>query len=97
MGKWYKVAVVSSCPHFMKRKSAHPVVATVHLQHAPSAPNVTKTTTVFWSDSHFYKGLCCGFFTLIVSVNLQEWYVQADDLTLRLDRHSGTFFLPRCQ
>lgn len=69
MGKWYEVAVVSSCPHYMKRKSVNPVVATVHLQHAASAPNVEKTSTVFWSDSGcgrrtFYKGLCCvsGFF-----------------------------------
>lgn len=67
MGKWYEVAVVSSCPHYMKRKSVHPFVATVHLQHAASALNVTKTATVFRSDSGcsrrtFYKGLCCVFF-----------------------------------
>lgn len=51
MGKWYQVAVVSTCPHYMKRKSRNPEMVPVVLQHVGSELNFTKTATIFRSDS----------------------------------------------
>ncbi|XP_073333447.1 protein AMBP-like isoform X2 [Pagrus major] len=47
MGKWYEVAVVSSCPHYMRRKSADPVILALDLQHVASEGNFTMTATSF--------------------------------------------------
>lgn len=51
MGKWYEVAVVSSCPHYTRRKSADPVIVALDLQHVTSEGNFTMTATSFRSDS----------------------------------------------
>lgn len=50
MGKWYQVAVVSTCTHFMKRKSRNPDIVPMVLQHVDSELNFTKTATSFRSD-----------------------------------------------
>ncbi|XP_036973470.1 protein AMBP-like [Acanthopagrus latus] len=47
MGKWYEVAVVSSCPHYTRRKSADPVIVALDLQHVTSEGNFTMTATSF--------------------------------------------------
>lgn len=50
MGKWYKVAMVSTCSHQMRRYSANPRLVAVELEKADSATNVSKTTSLLWSD-----------------------------------------------
>lgn len=50
MGTWYEIAVVSTCPHYMRRKSATPVMAALELQHVPPERNFTMTGTSFRSD-----------------------------------------------
>lgn len=50
MGKWYQVAVVSTCPYYMKRKSRNPDMVAVVLQHVDSELNLTKTATSYRSD-----------------------------------------------
>lgn len=48
MGKWYKVAMVSTCSHQMRRYGANPRLVTVELEKADSATNVNKTTSLLW-------------------------------------------------
>lgn len=50
MGKWYEVAVVSSCPHYIRRKSADPVIVALDLQHVASEGNFTMNATSFRLD-----------------------------------------------
>lgn len=47
MGRWYEVAVVSTCPHFMQRKRGNPVIVPLELQHVDSEGNFTMTATSF--------------------------------------------------
>lgn len=47
MGKWHEVAVVSTCPHYMRRKRGNPIIVTVELHHVASAGNFTAVTTGF--------------------------------------------------
>ncbi|XP_049908822.1 protein AMBP-like isoform X1 [Epinephelus moara] len=47
MGRWYEVAVVSTCPHFMQRKRGNPVIVALELQHVDSEGNFTMTATSF--------------------------------------------------
>lgn len=50
MGKWYQVAVVSTCTHYMQRKSRSPDMVAMVLQHVDSELNFTKTATSSRSD-----------------------------------------------
>lgn len=52
MGKWYQVAVVSTCTFYMKRKSRNPEMVPMVLHHVDSELNFTKTATSFRSDRH---------------------------------------------
>ncbi|CAK6959325.1 protein AMBP-like isoform X2 [Scomber scombrus] len=45
MGKWYEVAVVSTCPYYMQRKRGNPVIVTLELKHVASQGNFTMTAT----------------------------------------------------
>ncbi|XP_059213713.1 protein AMBP-like [Centropristis striata] len=45
MGKWYELAVVSTCPHYMERKRENPVIVAMELQHVASENNFTKTAS----------------------------------------------------
>uniref|UniRef100_A0A3Q3XAR6 Protein AMBP n=1 Tax=Mola mola TaxID=94237 RepID=A0A3Q3XAR6_MOLML len=47
MGKWYEVAVVSTCPHFMERKHNHPVIIPLQLQRVGSEGNFTRTASLY--------------------------------------------------
>ncbi|KAG8010637.1 Protein AMBP [Nibea albiflora] len=47
MGKWYELAVISTCPHFMQRKRGNPVTVALELQHVASEGNFTMTATSF--------------------------------------------------
>ncbi|XP_044029131.1 protein AMBP-like isoform X2 [Siniperca chuatsi] len=51
MGKWYEVAVVSTCPHYMQRKRGNPVIVALELQQVASEGNFTTTTTSFRNGS----------------------------------------------
>ncbi|XP_074546739.1 protein AMBP-like [Halichoeres trimaculatus] len=51
MGRWYEVAVVSSCPHYMQRKRGSSAVVTVELQHNSSEGNFTMKSTSFRNGS----------------------------------------------
>ncbi|XP_074474188.1 protein AMBP-like [Sebastes fasciatus] len=42
MGRWYEVAVVSTCPHYMQRKRGYPVIVAVELKHVASEGNFTR-------------------------------------------------------
>ncbi|XP_030004210.1 protein AMBP-like [Sphaeramia orbicularis] len=52
LGKWYEVAVVSNCPHYMQRKTGNPVIVALEMQHVTSESNVTMTASLF------RNGLC---------------------------------------
>ncbi|XP_008322544.1 protein AMBP-like [Cynoglossus semilaevis] len=45
MGQWYEIAVVSTCPYYMQRKRANPVILSMQLQR--SETNFTITTDTF--------------------------------------------------
>ncbi|XP_037122561.1 protein AMBP-like [Syngnathus acus] len=45
MGKWYEVAVVSDCPHYMQKKKGNPVIVILDLK-ASQQGNVTVLATV---------------------------------------------------
>ncbi|XP_068430276.1 protein AMBP-like [Clinocottus analis] len=51
MGKWYEVAVVSTCPHYMQRKRGNPIIVALKLQHVASDDNFTMTATSFRNGS----------------------------------------------
>lgn len=51
MGRWYEIAVVSNCPHYMKRKSGNPVISSLDLQHVAAQTNFTMTSTRYRNDS----------------------------------------------
>ncbi|KAM6901542.1 protein AMBP-like isoform 2-T2 [Lycodopsis pacificus] len=51
MGKWYEVAVVSTCPHYMQRKRGNPVIVALELQHVASDGNFAMTATSFRNGS----------------------------------------------
>ncbi|XP_038589582.1 protein AMBP-like isoform X2 [Micropterus salmoides] len=51
MGKWYEVAVVSTCPHYMQRKRGNPIIAALELQHVPCEDNFTMMGTSFRNGS----------------------------------------------
>ncbi|KAF7669551.1 hypothetical protein LDENG_00155490 [Lucifuga dentata] len=46
LGRWYEVAVGSTCPHYMQRQMRNPVIVAVELQHAASEGNVKVTANV---------------------------------------------------
>lgn len=54
MGRWYEVAVVSTCPHYLQRKSGNPVIVALELQHDASEGNFSVTATSFRSDLHAF-------------------------------------------
>ncbi|XP_029941482.1 protein AMBP-like [Salarias fasciatus] len=41
MGKWYEVAVASTCPHYTQRKRGNPVTVALELTHKTSESNFT--------------------------------------------------------
>lgn len=51
MGRWYEVAVVSTCPYYMQRKRGHPVILTLELKHVSSQRNFTMIATTPRNDS----------------------------------------------
>ncbi|XP_042365766.1 protein AMBP-like [Plectropomus leopardus] len=51
MGRWYEVAVVSTCPHYMQRKRGNPVIVALELQHVASESNFTMTAASFRNGS----------------------------------------------
>lgn len=98
MGKWYQVAVVSTCPCYMKRKSSNPEMVPVVLQRVGSELNFTKTATIFRSDcsSRWTRFRTWnGPWTELCLIREQERHVQADDLALQPDPHAGPV-LPPC-
>ncbi|XP_056146540.1 protein AMBP-like [Lampris incognitus] len=46
MGKWYELAVVSTCPHYMQRQGRDPVIGTVELQNSAGNGTVKMTGSV---------------------------------------------------
>ncbi|XP_061589401.1 protein AMBP-like isoform X2 [Cololabis saira] len=50
MGRWYEVAVVSTCPYYMQRKKGSPVVA-LELKHFPKEDSFTVTAATFRNGS----------------------------------------------
>ncbi|XP_034752608.1 protein AMBP-like isoform X2 [Etheostoma cragini] len=51
MGKWYELAVVSTCPHYMQRKRGNPSIVALELQHVAFESNFTMTSTIFRNNS----------------------------------------------
>ncbi|KAM6902119.1 protein AMBP-like [Xenentodon cancila] len=51
MGRWYEVAVVSTCPHYMHRKKENPVIVALELKHFAFEDNFTVTTATFRNGS----------------------------------------------
>ncbi|XP_047425389.1 protein AMBP-like isoform X2 [Mugil cephalus] len=51
MGKWYEVAVVSTCPHYMHRKRGNPITVALELKHVISEDNFTMTSTTLRNGS----------------------------------------------
>ncbi|XP_072228684.1 protein AMBP-like [Leuresthes tenuis] len=51
MGRWYEVAVVSTCPYYMQRKSGNPVIVALDLKNVPSERNFTMTAFTFGNGS----------------------------------------------
>ncbi|XP_078128265.1 protein AMBP-like [Sander vitreus] len=51
MGKWYELAVVSTCPHYMQRKRGNPVIVALELHHVASEGNFTMIATTFRNSS----------------------------------------------
>ncbi|KAM9338416.1 protein AMBP-like [Symphorus nematophorus] len=47
IGKWYEVAVVSTCPHYMQRKRGNPVIVALELQHVATEGNFIMVATSF--------------------------------------------------
>ncbi|XP_055369425.1 protein AMBP-like isoform X2 [Betta splendens] len=45
MGRWYDLAVVSTCPHYMHRKRVSPVIVALDLQGVGPGRNFTVTST----------------------------------------------------
>ncbi|XP_012726549.2 protein AMBP isoform X2 [Fundulus heteroclitus] len=62
-GRWYEVAVVSTCPHYMQRKKRNPVMVALELKHVPSQHNFTMTT------STFTNGTCRETWTVLSFTN----------------------------
>ncbi|XP_076025274.1 protein AMBP-like [Genypterus blacodes] len=48
LGKWYEVAVVSTCPYYMQDQRRNPAIAALELQPGPSEREAKMTTTVLW-------------------------------------------------
>ncbi|MEQ2247815.1 hypothetical protein ILYODFUR_012962 [Ilyodon furcidens] len=46
-GRWYEVAVVSTCPQYMQRKKSDPVIVALELKHVHSQHNFTMTSSTF--------------------------------------------------
>uniref|UniRef100_A0A3Q3XRA0 Protein AMBP n=1 Tax=Mola mola TaxID=94237 RepID=A0A3Q3XRA0_MOLML len=87
MGKWYEVAVVSTCPHFMERKHNHPVIIPLQLQRVGSEGNFTRTASLYRhgmcrqtsmeyeltsTPGRFYH-LASGLDTYVVHTNYNEY------------------------
>ncbi|KAM6975677.1 protein AMBP-like [Tautogolabrus adspersus] len=51
MGRWYEVAVVSTCPHHMQHKRGNPAIVAMELQQIATTGNFTVTSTSFWNGS----------------------------------------------
>ncbi|XP_041667514.1 protein AMBP-like isoform X2 [Cheilinus undulatus] len=51
MGRWYEVAVISTCPNFMQRKRGNPVIVAMELQQTTSEDSFTMTSTTFRNGS----------------------------------------------
>ncbi|XP_028273090.1 protein AMBP-like isoform X2 [Parambassis ranga] len=49
-GKWYEVAVVSNCPHYMQRKRRNPMIPVIVFKHMTSKHNLTMTTTTLRNE-----------------------------------------------
>lgn len=50
MGKWYEVAVVSTCSHFMERKRSHAAIIPSLLQRVSEEGNFNRTSSFYRSD-----------------------------------------------
>lgn len=51
MGKWYEVAVASTCPHYMQRKRGNPVTVALELTHITSESNFTMAASAVRNGS----------------------------------------------
>ncbi|XP_008422212.1 protein AMBP-like [Poecilia reticulata] len=47
IGRWYEMAVLSTCPHYMQRKKRNPVIVALDLKHVPTQHNFTMTSSTF--------------------------------------------------
>uniref|UniRef100_A0A8C6SSY7 Lipocalin/cytosolic fatty-acid binding domain-containing protein n=1 Tax=Neogobius melanostomus TaxID=47308 RepID=A0A8C6SSY7_9GOBI len=45
LGRWFEVAVASTCPHFMQRKMRNSAIVVLDLQHSAPVGNITVTAT----------------------------------------------------
>ncbi|XP_020493701.2 protein AMBP isoform X1 [Labrus bergylta] len=45
MGRWFEVAVVSTCPHYMEHKRGNPAIVAMELQQIATIGNFTMTST----------------------------------------------------
>ncbi|KAF7216953.1 protein AMBP [Nothobranchius furzeri] len=51
IGRWYEIAVISTCPHFMLRKKGNPVMFALELKNATSEGIFTMTASTFRNGS----------------------------------------------
>lgn len=51
LGRWFEVAVVSTCPHFMQRKMKNPVIVVLDLRQSEAKGNITVTATTLREES----------------------------------------------
>ncbi|XP_038139541.1 protein AMBP-like isoform X1 [Cyprinodon tularosa] len=46
-GRWFEIAAVSTCPHYMQRKQRNPIIVVLELNHVPPQDNFTMTASTF--------------------------------------------------
>ncbi|KAG7499533.1 hypothetical protein JOB18_040978 [Solea senegalensis] len=51
MGKWFELTVASTCPYYLQRKRANPVILALQMQHVASGSNFTLMSTTFRNGS----------------------------------------------
>ncbi|XP_011480190.1 protein AMBP isoform X1 [Oryzias latipes] len=91
MGRWYEVAVASTCPHYMQRKRENAVMVALKLEHVPFGSNFTMTTAtsrnsscVETSTNYFLTNTTGRFFH-----HVSRFRADIDSFVLHTDEDDG--------
>uniref|UniRef100_A0A3B5LEU7 Lipocalin/cytosolic fatty-acid binding domain-containing protein n=1 Tax=Xiphophorus couchianus TaxID=32473 RepID=A0A3B5LEU7_9TELE len=90
-GRWYEMAVLSTCPHYMQRKKRNPVIFLCDLQHVSSFRNGTcmETLTVYSLTSttgRFFHHIATDVDSFVIHTNYDEYALM---LQLSTEQPSG--------